>query len=375
MSNKTDLGTLDLLVFQGTPLCNINCKYCYLPDRSNNNILSLEIIGRSMQALIDNGLIKSDFTILWHAGEPLVLSIDYYKTALKEISKYIPSNIKVTHSFQTNGILLTKQWCEFIFENNLEIGVSLDGPKLINDQNRLNKAGKSTFDQALNGIKLLKENNLPVNIISVVTDNTINFIDEFFDFFINLKINKLSLNVEEIEGFNSQSSFSKYSNSELKDRLEYFFSKLFTKYLEYGKPFKLREYDWTSQRILFSNINEQKPFASELTNPFSIVTIATNGDYTTFSPELITQKNSKGKDFIIGNFNSYNSINENRYNEILNELRKGIDKCKASCEYYGLCSGGTPSNKNSEHGTLDASETKFCITTVKAPIDALIKLT
>jgi uncharacterized protein len=374
MANSTNFGSLDLLVFQGTPLCNINCRYCYLPDRSNNKILPLDIIKASMKAIIENGFVNKDFTILWHAGEPLTLPIEYYKSAFHIISEFIPKDINVSYCFQTNATLLSRPWCDFILERNLEVGISLDGPKFLNDLNRLNKAGKSTFEQTLKGVRLLKEYNYPINIISVVTDDTIDSIDEFFDFFCSLEINKLSLNIEEIEGYNSSSSFSKYTSLELMERLEYFFTTLFARYLDCNKPFKLREYEWASERILFANLKEKKPNFSELTTPFSTITIDINGNFTTFSPELITQKDGKGKDFIIGNFKAGRSIEQDRYDEIFLELTKGIEKCKTTCEYYCLCGGGTPSNKNSEFGTLDVAETKFCVTTVKAPINSLLKL-
>lgn len=57
--------------------------------------------------------------VAWHAGEPLVLPIEYYHAAFGEIAALTPSNTKVQHTFQTNVMLIDDEWCRFFKEHNV----------------------------------------------------------------------------------------------------------------------------------------------------------------------------------------------------------------------------------------------------------------
>ena len=48
---------------------------------------------------------------------------------------------------QTNGTLLSQEWINLLLTLNVGVGISLDGPKEINDANRINHAGKGSYDQ------------------------------------------------------------------------------------------------------------------------------------------------------------------------------------------------------------------------------------
>jgi uncharacterized protein len=64
-----EYGPLELLVLQPTPFCNINCSYCYLPDRQDTSRMSLPTLGRTFEWAFSSGLVRQPFTLLWHAGE------------------------------------------------------------------------------------------------------------------------------------------------------------------------------------------------------------------------------------------------------------------------------------------------------------------
>lgn len=369
-----------LLIFQGTTLCNISCKYCYLPleDRNRKEQISIATVLKTIENLLNSNLISESIEILWHAGEPMVLPIEFYKDIFNKIRSLIPMSIKISHSFQTNATLITDEWCDFIKNENLEIGISLDGPQFLNDLNRLNKGNKSTFTKVISGIEKFKKHSIDLHIISVLTDSSLNYSKEIFDFFHGLSIKSLGFNVEEIEGAHYLSSFSGKHSEYIKTRTTSFFESFFKLYLDNEKPFKLREYEWVKQRILYADLTNKKHHNSDLTEPYAIITVDTKGNYTTFSPELITQKSKNNDDFILGNIFTSNfkqSIKTKKFKQIYSEILAGINVCKNECEYFSLCRGGTPSNKNSEHGLFNVGETIYCNSAIKAPIDALLKLT
>ena len=66
-------GPVRLLVVQPTPFCNLDCDYCYLPNRDDRSRLSLEILEAALERVLESPYFDGDFTLLWHAGEPLTV--------------------------------------------------------------------------------------------------------------------------------------------------------------------------------------------------------------------------------------------------------------------------------------------------------------
>src|ERR1035438_3215138 len=99
------LGPIDLLIFQATSFCNLDCKYCYLPDRDIKNKIDIEKVQITLEKIVEEKLIDKEFSIVWHAGEPTVLEINFYKQVYELIKKIIPSDIKVNQHIQTNATL------------------------------------------------------------------------------------------------------------------------------------------------------------------------------------------------------------------------------------------------------------------------------
>src|ERR1700719_1855754 len=113
---QTATKGVGLLVVQPTPFCNINCSYCYLPDRQSTRRMSLETLERTFDWVFSSGLVREPFTLLWHAGEPLVMPVSFYEDALRLLEKHQRPDVTVHQSFQTNATLLDEDWCRFIRE-------------------------------------------------------------------------------------------------------------------------------------------------------------------------------------------------------------------------------------------------------------------
>jgi len=104
--------TISVVVVQPTPFCNINCNYCYLPDRKNKATMSQEVLQALFEKVFASGWACNQLTVIWHAGEPLVMPVSYYEEAFNLIESLRPQDIQVRHSFQTNGTLLSRSWCD-----------------------------------------------------------------------------------------------------------------------------------------------------------------------------------------------------------------------------------------------------------------------
>jgi uncharacterized protein len=120
------------------PACNLNCEYCFYlekqalfgPDekyRMSDDVLS---------AFITNYITSQPTPLVefvWQGGEPTLLGINFFKRVLK-LQKHFTGAKTITNSLQTNGTLLTDEWCTFLRNHKFMVGISLDGPKEVHDR-------------------------------------------------------------------------------------------------------------------------------------------------------------------------------------------------------------------------------------------------
>lgn len=207
--NRVNPSTIELLIIQPTPFCNIDCSYCYLPDRGNRKQLTTDTLSWLCRRVFTSPFLGERLSIVWHAGEPLVLPPAYYREAFAIIDQYVPGTLAVNHCIQTNGMLISDEWVELITERGINVGISIDGPQPYHDQHRVTRSGKGTFAATLNGIRQLQRADVDFHVISVLTAESLGAADEFFDFYVANGIKRVGFNVEEIEGPHRQSSFNK----------------------------------------------------------------------------------------------------------------------------------------------------------------------
>ena len=118
----------------------------------------------------------------WHGGEPLLRPIAFYRKALKLQKKFAAGHL-IENSIQTNGTLLTPEWCQFLHDNHFLVGISIDGPKEQHDHYRHTASGNSTFYQVMRGIELLRRYKVEFNIMATVNNANVMKPLEFYDFF------------------------------------------------------------------------------------------------------------------------------------------------------------------------------------------------
>lgn len=118
------VSCIDTVVLQPTPFCNIACKYCYLPQRSDTSSMRIETVEAVFRAVFASGWSRDHLTVIWHAGEPLVMPVAYYEAAFELIERLRPPQIEVRHAIQTNGMLINTAWCELFKRWHVGVGVS-----------------------------------------------------------------------------------------------------------------------------------------------------------------------------------------------------------------------------------------------------------
>ena len=167
--------------------CNLACKYCYYLEKNKlyptaqRHLMSDEILEQFTREYIE-AQTMNQVLFTWHGGEPLLRSIDFYRKALSLQQKYAEGR-RIDNVIQTNGTLLTDEWCEFFAQNHWLVGISIDGPQPDHDHYRLTAAGKPSWQKVMQGIKLLKKHGVEWNAMAVVNAYNANHPLEFYRFF------------------------------------------------------------------------------------------------------------------------------------------------------------------------------------------------
>lgn len=157
---------IKIVVLKIASRCNLNCSYCYmynLGDKTYKNqpkVMTLETVENTYKRIIehcDEHNIK-DFGIVIHGGEPLLAGQKYLEDFVLKGRELSKDKIRFHYGLQTNGILINKDIVNSLQKLNVNIGVSLDGKKEINDKYRVYHNGKGSYDDVIKGIKILQNN-------------------------------------------------------------------------------------------------------------------------------------------------------------------------------------------------------------------------
>jgi uncharacterized protein len=366
-----------LLVVQATPFCNIKCKYCYLGELTDRSRVSDQTLDNLFRKLFASGWVRKKLDLCWHAGEPTVLEIDFYRRATRLLERHRPRGIHVQQSLQTNATLLDEKWCEFFRSSGMHVGVSIDGPRRINDLNRVTRSGRGAFDKILAGIRLLRREKIPFHAIAVLSAESLRSAREIHEFFAAEGIEHVAFNIEETEGEHVSSlrpgpaAWKAYQD---------FFAEFTALSARDGRVKSVREWE-NGFRSIYQNAIispgaiDKIPTRNIVVEPFGILSVSHRGDVTTFSPELLGNKNEAYGDYIIGN------INDDEFADLAAsptlaameaDIAEGVEQCRAQCAYFDVCGGGQPANKIAENGTFASSATNFCRMTRMAIADLVM---
>ena len=349
---------IELLVIQPTPFCNIDCRYCYLPQRSSKAVVARETLVNLFTQVFASGWTGDGLSIVWHAGEPMVLPTGFYRDAFRIVEGLKPAQLAVGHSFQTNGTLIDDAWCTFFADEQVNVGVSIDGPKRFHDRNRVTRAGSGTFDRTIAGIRLLRRHKVPFHVISVLSAASMAAPSELFDFYVEEGIERVCFNVEESEGNHVSQSLAETGIAEAYYRFLAEFWRLSVD--TPGKSSFIREIEHAIAQVIRP---ANAPFNNQLVEPFAITSMDWDGNISTFSPELLGLKNSAYEGFSLGNINRDALVDlpqRPNFVRLYSDIRKGVEMCRDRCGYFSVCGGGEPVNKLAENGTFVSTETIYC---------------
>ena len=186
----TSPGTLQAFHIMAKPTgsdCNLNCAYCFFLKKEglypgSDFRMSDEVHEAYIRQLFEAHHVPQ-VTVAWQGGEPTLMGLDFFRRSVELQKKYAKPGTRIENTFQTNGILLNDEWCQFFHENNFLIGLSIDGPKELHDFYRKDKADHGTFDRVVKAARLLQKHKVEFNILCTVNSKNADYPIDVYRFF------------------------------------------------------------------------------------------------------------------------------------------------------------------------------------------------
>jgi len=366
------IGPLSLLVVQATPYCNLDCDYCYLPDRHDRRRLEPALLDPILDTVLASPFVEDSFTLLWHAGEPLMVPPAFYDEASRRIAAALErhgrSDLQIAQAIQTNATVIDGRWCECFLRHGIQVGVSLDGPAALHDAHRRTRTGLGSHAATMRGIAQLQRHGIPFEVITVLTAASLQDPDGLFHFFVDHGIRDVGFNMEETEGANRLSSLDQPG---LEGRWRAFLERFWELCATHPGALRLREFEALCGQV----VGNARMDHTDMNRPYVILSVDVEGRFSTFDPELLGVRTERYGDFVLGQVGRdslESALHTPAFQHIAAEMAAGVEECRHSCDHFALCGGGAGSNKYWEKGTLACSETQACRWRVKVVADVVL---
>lgn len=298
------------LLLKITDKCNLSCSYCYLNEKNTKDISphTVKNISNFIKYITK---IQYGYLLKVHlsGGETTLLDINYLRNIISSFK-----NPSVSMNLNTNGVNFTEDHAKLCQEYNVGLTLSIDGCKELHDKQRSN-----SFDSTLKALELMRKYNLNPGHISVITDLSINYIDETIKFLKDNKISTIKMN--DAAGFVSPENYTKFL-------------------IEFNK----RAPDIEEANISNLKQNKAVQFGNDMGCSSNqcfkdFISINQDGDVTTCE-RFFGLLNREDYIFANININKFNDIiwNPKRF-EMIKKLEERKEKC-LDCDIYRLCGNG-----------------------------------
>ncbi|WP_300384590.1 anaerobic sulfatase maturase [Clostridium sp.] len=346
--------SISILIKPASSLCNLSCKYCFYKDVAANRESYSNGIMTETTALniIKNALIPSNKVVsfAFQGGEPTLAGLSYFEYFVEAVNKHNIYNANIQYSIQTNGYTIDTDWAKFFKKNDFLVGISLDGPKEINDELRTFQGFKGTFNRVLKSTNILNKYNVPFNILCVLTAFNAKHINKVYNFYKKQGFNYLQF-IPCLEPLESVESPNKYSlqNNDYTYALNTLF-KIYKNDYFTGNYTSIRLFDNYIQMILGEA--PENCGVSGICSCYYV--IEANGDAYPCDFYSIDK-------YKLGNINE-NTFLEMRESSISFDFiqeSKNLDSKCLNCKHFRLCRGGCKRYRTSSI-TKDVPFNYFC---------------
>lgn len=346
------------VVMQPGTGCNLDCVYCYLPDRRSMRRMPLAVAQATASTVNAWATDRPGFEVFWHGGEPLAVGRRHFTTLLAPFAG-------VRHNVQTNATLITDAWCEVFAAHSIRVGVSVDGPPAMS-RGRRTRAGQPAYEAIMRGIDCLRRHGIGFTALAVVSDPDPDRAAELYEFFVELGAETLGVSIEQRVGANTRTSPQDWQ------RLHEFWLAL-TEAWQADRAIGVREIDHSLRKVNAA-MAERWP---TLTDVDPLPTITCDGDVVLAAPELAGSHDPRR----YGSFASGNVLADPLHTILaeagirtpwLADHLAAVNACR-QCAYARFCDGPSPADSYFERGRVSPGPTAHCRAATMALSDALCR--
>ncbi|MFX0114926.1 MAG: radical SAM protein [Candidatus Hodarchaeota archaeon] len=184
------------IILKVSSQCNLACEYCVSTDLlKKKSLMSIDLFSQILSNFVPYFAKKgfTDLELVFHGGEPLLAGHEFYRKIPELESAIDTADLLIYKTIQTNGTLIAEDWIELLKQGKYRIGLSVDGPAALHDRYRKDHHGKPTFNRVAQSIEMLQEENIPLGLLSVVTESSPPYCNSFFDLLMEWNISSIDL--------------------------------------------------------------------------------------------------------------------------------------------------------------------------------------
>ncbi|HND34035.1 MAG TPA: radical SAM protein, partial [Myxococcota bacterium] len=148
--------------------CNLDCSYCFYLKKEAlypgsrfrmTDVVAARVLDRLFEVYRDAPVVP----LAWQGGEPSLMGLDFFRALTARAKALLRPGQRLEQSLQTNGLLLDAEWCRWLAEEEVLVGLSIDGPEALHDAYRVDRRGRGSFAAVIQAAQRLREAGAAVN--------------------------------------------------------------------------------------------------------------------------------------------------------------------------------------------------------------------
>ena len=324
---------ISVMIKPSSSACNMKCKYCFYAsladkrDEAFKGMMSNETAKNIISSALEYAN-STDVIFTFQGGEPLLRGKEFFEDFIKTEKLLNKKNSCITNCIQTNATLIDEGCCAFFKENNILVGVSLDGDRELNSY-RVYKDDSETFDDVVSAIELLKKHNVQFNILSVLTSRLAQNFRKAYRFLKSLDLRYMQF-IPCLKAFDEEESIYAMSIDDYTTYLKSGYKLYYNDNMR-GQSISIRQFD--NYRLLMQG----RPAEQCGMNGFCSEQFVVEGDGSVYPCDFYCIN-----EFYLGNINEL-SFAQMHDSEIFRSFVKSSytipEKC-TQCTYLRICRGG-----------------------------------
>lgn len=353
-------------VVKVSKFCNLRCRYCYEYEELNDReIITQPHLTQMYQHIADyyqtfDSSVDQpvDIEFIWHGGEPLVISPDFYWQTFDQqdqIFGHLPFHI--SNTVQTNLTLLDSERIRLLSEGFDKVGVSLD----LFGGLRVNGSGMDSQLKVLKNLDILRAQHIDFGCITVLTQLNIHRIQEMMRFYERLKISSVRFLPLFKGAFEGQHQGYEITNEEVVEA----FKGLVDLVLTSNSAINIEPISTYIKQIIHHYTPAAKPAFYSKREWETVYVVNTNGD-------IFSDGDPYEPEFCYGNLFTTplsDIIHSPVHQAVIDAAEQQTASVCNSCRFYGSCSGFSIAENHQAQGQ-ESEEQLDSYNQPQCPIDA-----